>query len=58
MRLRSVVIRMIFAWMPMLPPPVLIAQPQRKDTSRPASSPRGGVTTGGCQGTKVSVIDR
>jgi len=57
-KLRRVVIRMIFAWLPILPPPAIIGQPQRTDTCRLASSPHSGVIAGGCQGTKVFLIDR
>lgn len=57
MKLHSLVIRMIFAWVPILPPPVIIGQPQRTGTSRPASSPCDGVTTEGRQGIKVSMIE-
>jgi hypothetical protein len=57
MKLGSLVIRTIFAWMPILPPPPLIARQQRE------ASPTGApvhvlvIAEGSC-GTEVSVINR
>jgi hypothetical protein len=34
MKLRSLVIRTIFAWVPILPPPQLIARPQQQPSPR------------------------
>jgi hypothetical protein len=57
MNLRSLVIRLIVVWMPVLPPTPLIARAQREGPS--TGTPVHVVVTAGARsGTEVSVINR
>ena len=55
MKLRSLVVRLIVMWMPVLPPTPLIERPQRE--ASPMATPIH-VTAAASRGAKVSVINR